>query len=55
LRMSTFSSKTDVVFVDFDVLAVGPIATEISNSFDEYWNHSRAVPIEQFIKDPQKE
>jgi len=50
-----FQLKTDSVFIDFDVLAVGPIAAEISNSFDEYWNHSRAVPIEQFIKDPKKE
>jgi putative cardiolipin synthase len=49
-----FELKTDSVFVDFDVLAVGPIAAEISNSFDEYWNHSRAVPIEQFIDDAQK-
>jgi len=50
-----FQLKTDTVFVDFDVLAVGPIATEISHSFDEYWNHSRAVPIEQFIKDTNTE
>ena len=50
-----FELKADAVFVDFDVLAVGPIAAEISNSFDEYWNHSRAVPIEQFIKNPKKE
>jgi len=45
-----FQLKKDYVFVDFDVLAVGPIAAEISKSFDEYWNHSRAVPIEQFVK-----
>ena len=50
-----FDLKTDAVFVDFDVLAVGPIAAEISTSFDEYWNHSRAVPIEQFIEDKKKE
>ena len=50
-----FELKTDAVFVDFDVLAVGPIAAEISNSFDEYWNHSRAVPIKQFIKNPKTE
>ena len=49
-----FELKADAVFVDFDVLAVGPIAAEISNSFDEYWNHSRAVPIEQFIKNQKK-
>jgi putative cardiolipin synthase len=50
-----FQLKADSVFIDFDVLAVGPIAAEISNSFDEYWNHSRAVPIEQFIKDQEKD
>ena len=50
-----FQLKTDVVFIDFDVLAIGPIVTEISHSFDEYWNHSRAVPIEQFIKTRQND
>jgi putative cardiolipin synthase len=42
-----FDLKTDSVFIDFDVVGLGPIATEISKSFDEYWNHSRAVPIDQ--------
>jgi putative cardiolipin synthase len=42
-----FQLKTDSVFVDFDVLAMGPIAAEISESFDIYWNHSRAVPMHQ--------
>ena len=50
-----FQLKTDSVFVDFDVLAVGPIAADISKHFDEYWNHSRALPIEQFIQDKKKE
>ena len=50
-----FQLKKDVVFIDFDVLAIGPIVTEISHSFDEYWNHSRAVPIEQFIKTRQRD
>jgi len=42
-----FDLKTGSEFVDFDVLAMGPIANEISMSFDEYWNHSRAVPMER--------
>ena len=50
-----FELKTDAVFVDFDVLALGPIAVDISKSFDEYWNHSRAVPISQFVKNQKKE
>jgi len=44
-----FQLKKDSMFVDFDVLALGPIVADISKSFDQYWNHSRAVPIEQFI------
>ena len=44
-----FQLKSGSEFIDFDILAMGPIVTEISHSFDEYWNHSRAVPIEQFI------
>jgi putative cardiolipin synthase len=50
-----FQLKEDAVFIDFDILAVGPIAAEVSSSFDRYWNHSRAVPIEQFIADKRKE
>lgn len=42
-----FQLKTGSEFVDFDVLAMGPIAGDISESFDEYWNHSRAVPMER--------
>jgi putative cardiolipin synthase len=50
-----FELQTDVVFVDFDVLALGPSVADISKSFDEYWNHSRAVPIDQFTSSPEKE
>ena len=50
-----FQLKEKSVFVDFDVVAMGPIAAEISKSFDQYWNHSRAVPIEQFAKTRKKE
>jgi len=38
-------------FVDFDVLAAGPIVQEISASFDDYWNHALAVPMDAFYDD----
>ncbi len=41
-----FELKDDYVFADFDVLAIGSIANEISNSFNDFWNHSHAVPID---------
>ena len=42
-----YNLKQDSVFLDFDVIAMGPVVNEISMSFDEYWNHSRAVPMER--------
>ena len=45
-----FQLKINSDFIDFDIISLGPIVHDISNSFDEFWNHSRAVPIEQVVK-----
>ncbi|MBL4681799.1 MAG: hypothetical protein JKY88_13885, partial [Pseudomonadales bacterium] len=45
-----FQLKDESVFSDFDILAFGPIVREISISFDAYWNHALAVPIERVLK-----
>ena len=38
-------------FIDFDSLAAGPIVREISASFDTYWNHKLAIPMDAFYDD----
>ena len=43
-----FELLEDTEFVDFDMLAVGPVAAEISIMFDRFWNHKLAVPMEAF-------
>ncbi|MBT8074470.1 MAG: phospholipase D family protein [Xanthomonadales bacterium] len=35
-------------FVDFDMLAVGPVTADISTTFDRFWNHELSVPMEAF-------
>lgn len=50
-----FQLKEDEFFEDFEVLAVGPIVGEISKSFDLYWNHSLAVPIDYFVPNKKNE
>ena len=40
-----FQLRTDSEFVDFDMLAFGPVAQGVSSSFDRYWNHALAYPI----------
>jgi putative cardiolipin synthase len=44
-----FELNTGGEFRDFDMIAVGPAAAEVSKEFDAFWNHSRAVPAEAVI------
>ncbi len=46
-----FELLTEAEFRDFDVLAIGPIAADISETFDRFWNHTLAVPMEAFATD----
>jgi putative cardiolipin synthase len=38
-------------FIDFDVMAAGPIVEQISASFDDYWNHELAIPMSVFYEE----
>jgi len=41
-----FDADLDLVFGDLDVLSVGPVVEDISATFDLYWNHELAYPID---------
>lgn len=43
-----FAAAADVGFGDMDALAIGPIAGEVSEQFDLYWNSQWAYPISAF-------
>ena len=45
IAVEYFQLETTGEFLDFDMLAVGPIVREVSSEFDTYWNHSLAVPM----------
>ena len=42
-------------FRDLDVLVAGPVVEEISNAFDDYWNHKMAYPVEGISHEPSAE
>jgi len=44
-----FQAQHDINFVDIDIMAVGPITKEVSDGFDQYWNHELAIPIRAFV------
>lgn len=44
-----FNAKPEMNFTDLDLLGVGPIANQLSHSFDQYWNSAISRPIEDFL------
>jgi putative cardiolipin synthase len=45
-----FDAAEVVGFSDLDVLAIGPVVTEVSQSFDLYWNSQWVYPLAAFKK-----
>lgn len=44
-----FEANTEFSFVDLDVLVFGPIAGEVSTSFDQYWNDELSYPVSTLV------
>jgi putative cardiolipin synthase len=44
-----FGATEGVVFVDLDVMAVGPVVTEVSTEFDRYWASGSSYPVERLL------
>lgn len=44
-----FGATQDVLFSDLDVLAVGPVARDVSDDFDLYWNSESAYPASSLL------
>lgn len=47
-----FGTRSDARFGDLDVVGIGPVVQEVSDSFDLYWNHERSMPLPAFAKMP---
>lgn len=44
-----FGATEGVVFADLDVLAVGPIVSEVSAEFDRYWASASSWPVQAIL------
>ena len=44
-----FDADPELAFSDLDVLAIGPVAQEVSTAFDLYWNSELAYPASVLI------
>jgi putative cardiolipin synthase len=46
-----FNADPKLAFADMDVLSVGPVAREVSSSFDLYWNSELSYPIASLVEE----
>jgi len=44
-----FGVAGDMLFVDLDVLAVGPVVSDVAHDFDRYWNSASAYPVATLV------
>ena len=49
-----FAVDPELLFLDIDLLSIGPIVKKISISFDEYWNSRWAIPVDHLYTRPDK-
>ena len=40
-------------FIDMDVISVGPVTLEVTQSFEQYWNHRLSLPVETLANPPR--
>lgn len=40
-----FGATDDVLFADLDVMAVGPVVSDVSKDFDRYWSSNSSYPL----------
>ena len=46
-----FEAQSDVDFRDHDLVAIGPVVSQVSSQFDLYWNSDAAIPISALRRD----
>jgi putative cardiolipin synthase len=48
-----FDARRDMNYNDLDLLAFGPVAQDVSQSFDLYWNSMASVPVLALVDAPE--
>ncbi|MFA3920173.1 phospholipase D family protein [Ruegeria hyattellae] len=48
-----FLAREEMNYADLDVLAAGPVVSEVSQSFDAYWNSEFSVPAHVVVGKPE--
>ncbi len=50
-----FDAHEELDFIDLDVMAIGPVVTDVSIDFERYWNSESAYPVKSILRKPTYE
>lgn len=49
-----FGAGQEFLFVDLDVMAIGPVVDDVSTDFDRYWASASAWPVDSVVPDVEE-
>lgn len=49
-----FDAHQEIDFVDLDVMAIGPVVTDVSKDFERYWHSESAYPVSSILARPSR-
>ena len=50
-----FAAHQEIDFVDLDVMAIGPVVTDVSKDFERYWRCESSSPVQSILRKPTRE
>ncbi|MHA3902447.1 phospholipase D family protein [Castellaniella sp. WN] len=48
-----FEAGNNALFIDLDIMAIGPVVGAVTDDFERYWTSGSSRPAEQFIRKPR--
>ncbi|WP_345797402.1 phospholipase D family protein [Castellaniella sp. MT123] len=50
-----FEAGNNALFIDLDILAIGPVVGDVAEDFERYWTSDSSRPAEQIVRKPHAE
>jgi cardiolipin synthase C len=49
-----FDAHNEIAFVDLDVLAIGPVVSDVAADFERYWHSESSYPVSKILREPSR-
>ncbi|OWT65525.1 phospholipase D family protein [Candidimonas nitroreducens] len=49
-----FEAGNNALFIDLDIMAIGPVVEDVAHDFERYWTSGSSRPAEQLVRKPRR-